>query len=291
MTTKAVRWHVLLWITWASHIDGQILVFARNLNPLGARISVIVPTDATVHDLITAIGVESGIPEDVISSIKLNHAGTELSPPDTLADAGVGPETEVIFYLRRLEFTVMLYYFPQNASFIVRDERNISIPLGHADILEEIRQQVYEWASTRDLRPRISPDAPIGFVFLRMTCNRPFKVPPASKTHFFDYYIAAGHSGRFMENTAIMRDDVLLRQLRNESISRVQAQSIAESMNNAETRFGFIHDKASVLLSQLCSFRMSAVRIWTQQPVFRDAIFVHVEVPEGFDVLLKASCT
>ena len=152
LNSNDVCWYSLLWITYLYRSDGQILVFARNLNSLEGRISVIVPSDATVHDLITAICDESGISQDAIPAITLNHAGTDLSPPDALADVGVGPETEVAFYVRRHQCTVMLDYIADNiydsSTFPVTE--NISIPVGYGDILHDIRQQVYQCVITRN---------------------------------------------------------------------------------------------------------------------------------------------
>ena len=86
------------------------MLFARNLNLFEERISVNVPSDATVHDLITAICDQSGIPEDVIPSVTLNYGGIVLSPLETLADVGIGPEAEVVYDVRHHQFTVYLDY-------------------------------------------------------------------------------------------------------------------------------------------------------------------------------------
>ena len=176
----------------------------------------------------------------------------------------------------------------------VRAEWNISISMGHGDILEEIKQQVHDWAATRDSRAlRIPPDIPIAFVFLVPTWVDSVAVPHALprdahrvESQLF-YQVPVSHIGRFMEDSAILRDEALLRHLRNASIPRVASESVVV-MRGVETRYTLIHDKASVLLSQLCSSTMSSIRVWTQRPRYQHVIFVHLEIPEGFEILLKA---
>ena len=150
---------MMLWVTLLSRSDGQIQIFARSLNNLEGRISVIVPSNATVHDLITVICDESGIPQNAIPSITLDHAGTALSPLDTLADVGVGSGTEVTVYLRRHALIATMDYTAENIyrSNNFRVERNVSISMGYADILEGIKGEIHEWTAAQDPATSIPP--------------------------------------------------------------------------------------------------------------------------------------
>ena len=283
---------VLLWISCLHRLHGQILVFARSLSPLQDRISVTLPNEATVHDLISEICAESGHSKLLIPSITLSFGGTELSPYDTLADVGLGSETEVTYYMRRYEFTVVLDYIAESAFDVesVHLERNMSVPVGCGDILEEMRQQIREWTITRVLSPRISRNAPIGFVLHRTTWHDAIEAPCASWTHFFDFQIPENHIGRLVANTAILRDTDLLQQIRNTTIARVRADDTVEAVG-MRIRYATVHESATVILSQLCSFTMSPIRIWPQKPSYQHTIFVHMDIPGGFEILLKPQDT
>ena len=279
-----------------SHCDGQIQVFARILNPLERMTSVTVFSNATVHDLTVAICDKSGISEDAIPSITVQHAGTELSPLDALADVGAGPEMEVTLYFRHHECKAGLHYIAKSVydDDSIRVPLNISISEGHDDILEEIKHQVLQWAASRDPPPWDPPNPPIAFVLRRTTWHETVASPLEERrglkmSHFLDYQRSKSHIGRFKERSAILSDETLLRHLRNASIPRIASEFTVESGRTCdiERKYALIHEKASVLLSQLCSPMMSSVRIWTQRPRYQHVIFVHLAVPEGFEILLR----
>jgi len=237
---------------------------------------------------------QSKICRHVSTSLYLNE--TELFANDLLSDVGVVHQSEVHYRLELYHARSVRVHFNGRKGNQFRTERDITLTIGTGNVFREIERQIWEWITDHNDASWIRwipTDTPFFFVLHSNTWHEIAAVPLDTRcrtklTHFLDYQLPKGHVGSFMERAVIIRDEDLIAQLQNDSITR-----IVEDTEN--THRALIHRKApAVLLSQMCSPLKSSVRVWTQRqgsfltyPTFMDTIFVEMDIPAAFDVVFK----
>ena len=87
----------------------------------------------------------------------------------------------------------------------------------------------------------------------------------------------------------IIKNEALVLYLRNDSIQRLRLRG------DGPRRYAVIDDDASVLSNQLYMSTsitpfLSRIILWTQKPEFENVMFVHLDIPKGYEILLTPLC-
>ena len=135
---------------------------------------------------------------------------------------------------------------------------------------------------TTDWIHKIGMETPMAFVLYPDATNDTI-MPPLDC--LLDYQLSKSHIGILMEKSVIANDPVLIGQLKDEQIPRIVSTNVKEGV-------ALIHDKSTVLLSQLCNpLKPSIQIIWTGRRARRDVVFVELQIPKGFDIVFKPMFT
>ena len=289
---------VIVWLTLSKGLD-DFHVSVRLMGPLKGHLSLSFPSKATVHDLSTAIFNKSGISEDEVPVITLSPSGRELSPFDPLnlvnqsTNDPLRPDAkpEAIFYLRRHQLIANIDYFTEadshhaNGTNSLRIKRNVSISNGYADTLAEIKKQNHCWKARRLARnpiTRVPFGDPIAFVFIgsnwHETTSWPIGIRRGTQTlHWFDYQVSAEEIGQFMEQTIMMKDEVVLRQSLHPSFTKYNVPST----RRGRERMTKIRDDTALMLSQTWYIGQPAPGLQKQHFESQHLIFVQYALRSG----------